>query len=213
MRAQSGGLHVLPKIVQNNIGDLQMSITFIDAPSGADEIIRSFLLDVVEQPSLYSNFLQDKKLIPSDVSLAGPIPEYYLDQKSFEETESLIKPSIATCWRYLLLSENSVIFDIQLINKDSELIIFSVTDGSALAESTLEALFAAESDPRISEHDYQLRQLNLPWFHFISLWLHNENDDILIPLDITMDHNIEYHKLYNANEISSKILLQTECGG
>lgn len=190
-----------------------MSITFIDAPSGADEIIRSFLLDVVEQPSLYSNFLQDKKLIPSDVSLAGPIPEYYLDQKSFEETESLIKPSIATCWRYLLLSENSVIFDIQLINKDSELIIFSVTDGSALAESTLEALFAAESDPRISEHDYQLRQLNLPWFHFISLWLHNENDDILIPLDITMDHNIEYHKLYNANEISSKILLQTECGG
>src|SRR5205814_7734225 len=48
--------------------------------------------------------------------------------------------------------------------------------------ATVEALHAAERMPKVAAADYDMRLLKIPAVYLAALWLHADNDDILIPM-------------------------------
>ncbi|NHB96968.1 hypothetical protein [Photorhabdus stackebrandtii] len=184
-----------------------MTISFVNDPSGADSVIVSFLQGIIDGGSL-SEADKNNKINTNDVSSSNPIKMYYVDRNEFEKTKSLTKAAHATGWRYLLLSGSSAVSDLHLNMHDANLIVSSMTLDGPIPVSTVEALLAAEMDSRVQQQSYEVRQLNLPWCHFVALWLHNPIHDIIIPLKPTLIRDIAIHKLYEVEEISNKIIAQ-----
>ncbi|PHM49184.1 hypothetical protein [Xenorhabdus miraniensis] len=179
-----------------------MSILFSNHPDGVTEIIASTLKNI----SAAGWTDTSPGLDLSDVSTSMPIDAFHVDGDVFAKTKSLTEAAQKVGWRYLLLSGGAVVADIHLNLKDDKLNFVSMTlDGPTLA-STIQALHAAESDARVQQQEFQLRELNLAWCDFKALWLHNQSQDFIIPIDPTFGHGLTNHQLYDLNEVTQSLL-------
>lgn len=179
-----------------------MTILFSSPPDGTSETIASTLKSIAESGLIQAGGGLDV----SDVSTSSSIDVYHVGGPDLAKTKSLVAAAQEVGWRYLLQSGGEVVADIHLDLKNGKLDFVSMTlDGPTLA-STVKALHAAEADPRIQQQDFQLRELNLAWCQFVALWLHNEKQDFIIPIEPTAGHGITIDQIYELNDITPILL-------
>lgn len=79
--------------------------------------------------------------------------------------------------------------------------------GDAFDSELPKALQFSEQLPKVKQHDYEPRLLDIPGVYFVGVWLHGQTDDILIPLSPTFERWKAHHP-YAESELMK--LLQPE---
>jgi len=179
-----------------------MPILFSSHSDGASEMIASTLKDISASGMIHTGSGLDL----SDVSTSLPIDVFHVGGPDLAKMKSLIDAAQEVGWRYLLQSGGEIVADIHLGRKDGKLKFVSMAlDGPTLS-STIQALHAAEEDARVQQQDFQLRELNLAWCYFTALWLHNETQDLIMPIEPTIGHKLNLYQLYNLNDVTQMLL-------
>jgi len=123
------------------------------------------------------------------VSHSEPHPVYFVPLDALAQGK-LLAAATQTSWRYLLVQDDAAVAEAELSAGDrtakkgvraKPLQFLGVTHGPFTA-ATVDALHAAEQLPKVTAADYELRLLKIPAVYLAALWLHAENDDILIPM-------------------------------
>jgi len=125
------------------------------------------------------------------VSHSEPHAVYYVSLDALAQGR-LLDAATQTSWRYLLVQDDAPIAEAELSvgasgargakgTRAKPLQFLGLTHGPFTA-ATVEALHAAERMPKVAAADYDLRLLKIPAVYLAALWLHADNDDILIPM-------------------------------
>jgi hypothetical protein len=125
---------------------------------------------------------------PEELLQAEPHPVFFVPLDALSEGK-LLGAATHTSWRYLIVRGETAIAEAELSAKQrgskggsaKELEFLGLTQGP-FTIGTIEALSAAEKLDRVAKADYELRLLKVPGVYLVALWLHGENDDLLIPI-------------------------------
>ena len=128
------------------------------------------------------------------VSHSEPHAVYFVPLDALAQG-TLLAAATQTSWRYLLVQDDEPIAEAELSVGSSgakagkstkraglkPLQFLGLTHGP-FTGATVEALHAAERMPKVAAADYDMRLLKIPAVYLAALWLHADNDDILIPM-------------------------------
>ncbi len=128
------------------------------------------------------------------VSHSEPHAVYYVPLDALAQGK-LLDAATQTSWRYLLVQDDEPIAEAELSAgttsakgakgvkraRAKPLQFLGLTHGPFTA-ATVEALHAAERMPKVAAANYDMRLLKIPAVYLAALWLHADNDDILIPM-------------------------------
>lgn len=84
-------------------------------------------------------------------------------------------------WHYLVFADNVVMADARLTDKAE----FSSLNYGPVASATVSALTLAENSAQLRGKVVELRMLFVSALHFVAVWLHTDDENILIPVDST----------------------------
>jgi hypothetical protein len=130
------------------------------------------------------------------VSHSEPHAVYFVPLDALAQGK-LLDAATQTSWRYLLVQDDEPIAEAELSAgsgatgakgakrtkgaRVKPLQFLGLTHGP-FTGATVEALHAAERMPKVAAADYDMRLLKIPAVYLAALWLHADNDDILIPM-------------------------------
>jgi hypothetical protein len=60
---------------------------------------------------------------------------------------------------------------------------FKSINQGRFVEGTVDGIRRAEADPKVRQHDYEVRLLEVPAVYLTAVWLHRPGDDLFVPLD------------------------------
>ncbi len=114
-----------------------------------------------------------------DLSLAPPHRVYYV-RLSDVAAGRLLSAAGRGSWMYLVMAGPRALGGVQLdeSNKEEPDIVFE----GGLAPSILAALDKANGQPQVMRKDYEVRFLSVPGANYFALWLHAQDDDLLLPI-------------------------------
>jgi hypothetical protein len=122
-----------------------------------------------------------------NLTVGEPYREYYVTNLAMLASGHMLSATASRSWRYMLMHGTNAVGAATLVSGG--------TNGSALTYNDVqqpffpdappEALRAAEKLPQTKKQDYEVRALNIAPLNFMSVWLHGESDDIIIPLPPT----------------------------
>ena len=156
-------------------GHCHAAIVYPKAPDGGKQIVEKYL-----NPKLL-NGLRITNV--ENLIIANPLAEYgggILVSGKFLSTARL------SIWRYLLIDGTNAVGEVAL-NADKSRYLKFCWMGKSNITNALKGIRAAEQLPQANKHDYELRYLDMmPYAP--AIWLHNESDDIIIPLTDYWSH-------------------------
>jgi hypothetical protein len=147
-----------------------------------------------------TELLNEKKSLPGaremrleKMSHSEPHPVYYVPLDALAEGK-LLGAATQTSWRYLLVQDDTAVAEAELSaggpatgsrkgkRGAAKALTFLGVSHGPFTDATLDALSAAERLPKVAAADYELRLLKIPAVYLAALWLHKDDDDILIPM-------------------------------
>jgi hypothetical protein len=128
------------------------------------------------------------------IELTSPLPIYTLGMD--ELTSKSLNNAQIKGWQYVAFQDDEPVGGAELdINEDSEL-RFSNLNSSPYNIESVRMIMEAEQSDIVIEKDFEARLLKIPDLYVIAVWLHNEEEDILIPL-LPTNENLESNKMYS----------------
>ncbi|KYF69731.1 hypothetical protein BE11_26340 [Sorangium cellulosum] len=111
----------------------------------------------------------------------------------FMELEDVVlgRPASSTksaLLRYLVYVNERAIADAELFSDPNEVLHFAAVNYGPVAPATVRGIGLLQELARVREGDYELRSLQIPALHFVSLWLHGVADDLFLPIAPTPAH-------------------------
>jgi hypothetical protein len=181
-----------------------MPITLPQAPANGENIVSENLGGLLAtQAAGVAAVL--KSVRSEELSIAGPHQSYVVALQDIAEGR-ILSAARPIAWRYLIVQGNDAVAEVEL-NADEKVakeLDFLGLHESPFANATLEALRLAEELPQAKKQDYELRYLKIPAVYLAAIWLHNESDDILIPLFPT-PKGLKAEQLYSENQLSKAL--------
>jgi hypothetical protein len=163
-------------------GYCRAAIVYPKAPDGGREIVVTNVGPILGHDTSFFNGLKMENL-----TVGEPYREYYVTNLAMLASGHMLSATISRSWRYILMHGTNAV--------GAATLIYGGTNGSVLEyndvqqpffpDAPLEALRAAEKLPQTKKQAYEVRALNIAPLNFISVWLHGESDDIIIPLPPT----------------------------
>ncbi|HVN34193.1 MAG TPA: hypothetical protein VMU96_02935 [Casimicrobiaceae bacterium] len=134
---------------------------------------------------------------PEELQHSEPHPVYVATLDDLAAGK-LLAAAKQTGWRYLLVHNDEVVAEAELSAgrraakdakgakaaksaKNEDLAFAGLTHGPFVA-ATVDGLHAAERLRQVEKSDYELRLLKVPSVYLVALWLHGDDDDLLVPL-------------------------------
>jgi len=155
-----------------------MPITYPEGPAQGPDVVNRHLQDILGSPA-GAGVLKGHRA--REASLTAPHRSYFVRLDEVAKG-NLLKVAQPVAWRYLLYIDDEIA-EVEISDeeppKEPEFIgFFEGPFGAA----TDRALDFAKSLRKVKTNDYELRYLKIPSVYFAAIWLHGEQDDILIPL-------------------------------
>ena len=168
-----------------------MPITSRNAPRPASARLISHVTDLLREKKSLPGAPVEMRVEKMSHSEAHPV--YYAPLDALAEGK-LLQAATQTSWRYLLVQDDQAIAEAELSaapkgaekgrrkrSRAKPLAFLGLSHGP-FTGATVDALHAAERLPKVAAADYELRLLKVPAVYLAALWLHREDDDILIPM-------------------------------
>lgn len=160
-----------------------MTLFVPEPPAEGLRIINEALGSLLSQPASLLSATTGLNL--DALSAAAPHRCYFVRLESVAGGQILSEAEL-TGWRYIVLSDELPLLAAELnINADEDVPEFSNTNQGPHVEGTVEGVRIAESLDEVRRQDFELRLLEIPSLYVIALWLHGEENNLLIPLPPT----------------------------
>jgi hypothetical protein len=156
-----------------------MSLFVPPPPPGGLEVINKALGDLGTRPSTAARAMEDAA--PEDIAVAAPHPVYFLGLEDVASGGGLSAAKLVS-WRYILLNGDNSLAAAEVSLEEGEGLEFSHVNQGPFVGATVEGVGIAEGLDEVSRNDYELRLLKIPGLYIVALWLHADQQDILIPL-------------------------------
>jgi len=160
-------------------GYCRAAIVYPKAPDGGREIVVTNVAPILGHDTSFFNGLKME-----DLTVAEPYREYYVTNLAMLASGHMLSATTSRSWRYILMHRTNAVAVATLIYGGTNRSALEYNDVQCpfFPDAPLEALRAAEKLPQTKNQDYEVRALNIAPLNFVSVWLHGESDDIIIPL-------------------------------
>jgi hypothetical protein len=178
-------------------GYCRAAIVFPKAPDGGREIVVTNVGPILARDTRFFDGLKME-----DLTVAEPYREYYVTNLAMLASGHMLSATASRSWRYMLMHGTNAVGAATLIygGTNENALEYNNVQRPFFPDAPLEALRAAEKLPQTKKRDYEVRALNIAPLNFISVWLHGESDDVIIPLPSTFGRFNEYEP-YSEAEI------------
>lgn len=159
-----------------------MQLTYPKAPSNGVQTLRPVLQAALRTQGFGIN-PQFAKAAPANVSLSEPYRGYALSLEDLAQGKGLATAMLGD-WHYLVFADGISMADAQLADTGGKVEFASLNHG-AMASATINALSLAENTAALQGKTFELRVLFVSALHFVAIWLHAADQDVLIPIEPT----------------------------
>src|SRR5471032_1943056 len=159
-----------------------MQLTYPKAPSNGVQTLRPVLQAALQTQGFGIN-RQFANAKAGKISLSHAYRGYSLTLEDLSQGKTLKDAAIGD-WHYLVFSDGVTIADAQLADVRGH-VEFSSLNHGAMAAAAVGALKLAEQSPSLQGQTVELRVLYVSALHFVAIWLHDGNSDVLIPIEPT----------------------------
>ncbi|PHM26098.1 hypothetical protein [Xenorhabdus budapestensis] len=159
-----------------------MQLIFPKAPANGVHILRPALQAALDTQGFGIN-PQFAKADPSKISLSEPYRGYSLTLDDLAKGQGLGKAALGT-WHYLIFADGVAVADARLADVGDKVEFVSLNYGK-IASASVNALALAESSSQLQGKTFELRLLFVSALHFVAIWLHTADEDVLIPIEPT----------------------------
>jgi hypothetical protein len=186
-----------------------MPITFPTPPSFDQQTLSSRLAEIAESP-LSGSKGQLAGVAVDALSYTAPQQNWYSSLDALK-TGRLLADAQARSWRYLLCEGDRGVGEFETEGNDPQSArLVAIHEGEA-AQLTIDAVQFAESVADVQARDFEARFLKVPALSFTALWLHRNDQDIIIP--VTGHYKVLLPKhAYTEAEITDVLRLQVQEG-
>lgn len=171
-----------------------MSLKTGKPPKKALQVVSDAIRSVASSPD---KALKAIAAAPEATDLTAPLQVYTMDLKDVINND--LSKASGTSWRYHILREDEPVAAAEVSASKNSKVQFSHFNRGPFVEETIRAILQAESLNEVIKNDYEARILRIPALYVMALWLHNKNDDILIPMPPTNEYLIA-KKTYSRKE-------------
>ena len=149
-------------------------------PPDSHAVIAGYLRKLLASPTLAASF---RDLTPAALTTTEGFRVYSLDHEASQQPRPL-SSAVTHKWRYLLREGDQTVAEIDVVAEGDERRprVVAVHHGPRAAAMN-RALEVAEALESVREHDFELRGLEAPALHFVAIWLHRGEDDLVIPVE------------------------------
>jgi hypothetical protein len=168
-----------------------MPIFTRNAPRGGDAVLAANVTELVR--AKHTPYGMRAAVQPEELHQSEPHPVYVATLDDLAAGK-LLAAAKQTGWRYLLAQNDEVVAEAELVAgraakgakgakaaKGGGLEFAGLTHGP-FTGATVDGLHAAERLPQVEKADYELRLLKVPAVYLVALWLHGNDEDILVPI-------------------------------
>ena len=181
-----------------------MAIIVRNIPRRGAAVLAAHITGLVRQKKMPSGMTVEMR--PEELSHSEPHPVYVATLDDLVAGK-LLAGAKQTSWRYLLVQGDAPVAEAELAAarrgkqraKGEDLEFLGLTHGP-FTRATVDALSAAEQLPQVARADYELRLLKVPAVYLVALWLHGDDQDILVPVG-DPPAGLERNKPYSEQEI------------
>jgi len=181
-----------------------MPITLRQAPPGALDALRHGFAGVRHDAESFARGAPE-----AEAEAAAPHPVYSVDVEDLARGR-LLGAAMLVGWRYLILEDEDAVAVGTVMEEEEGELELAALDQGRLVGLSLESIAAAESAEAVSSKDYELRYLEILPLYFTAIWLHAEDDDLLVPLDDHADAGVSAHGLHTEETILKMLQSQLE---
>jgi hypothetical protein len=120
---------------------------------------------------------------PTSLTLTDPHEVYVLGLDDLLREGDALASARLTGWRYMLRDRGQVIAAASTALTEAETHRFALFNRGPYVEGTVDGLRTASQLPAIQEgRDMTVRLLTVPALNLTALWLHDDGEDLLLPL-------------------------------
>ena len=178
------------------------AIVLPPAPEAGRQLISQNIAPILHADPRFFNGLQS-----DDLAVSEPHRVYSIGLTNLAAGQFLSAAKSGS-WRYLLLHDIRAVGEVSVIEDQGQL-HFGGLSSSRFADETRVAVENARASSRLRDRDYELRFLDIPSIHFVAVWFHADNDDVLVPLRPAWSP-LKVDELYSENEIVQVIRPQAQ---
>jgi hypothetical protein len=159
----------------------KMAVVFPNPPSLNEQMLGRHLAQIADSP-LSGAKGQLAGVTIDALSYTAPHQNWYSTLDALIAGR-LLADAQAGSWRYLLCEENRAVGEFEVESDDQQMAqrFLAVHHGSA-AQLSVDALRFAESIPEVGDRDFEARFLKVPALNFSAIWLHRDDQDLIIPV-------------------------------
>ncbi|WP_222833459.1 hypothetical protein [Pseudomonas sp. SC3(2021)] len=159
-----------------------MQLTYPKAPSNGVQTLRPALQAALQTRGFGAN-RQFANAAAAKISLSEAYRGYSLSLDDLSAGKGLRNARIGD-WHYLVFADDVTIADAQLAEVRGHVEFASLNHGN-LAAATVGALKLAEQAPHLQGKTVELRVLFVSALNVVAIWLHADDEDVLIPIEPT----------------------------
>ncbi|MGE8414116.1 MAG: hypothetical protein ACN6QY_17300 [Pseudomonas sp.] len=159
-----------------------MQLTYPNPPAGGIQQLRPALQAALQTQGFGIN-RAFANAGPGTLNLSQAFRGYTLSLEALANGQGLDHATPGD-WHYLVFTGGVSIADAQLTETAGQAQFCALNHG-ALAASTISALNLAEQAPQLQGKSCELRWLFVPALQSTLVWLHGDDEDVLIPVDPT----------------------------
>nr|WP_315447077.1 hypothetical protein [uncultured Pseudomonas sp.] len=159
-----------------------MQLTYPKAPSNGVQTLRPALQAALQTRGFGVN-RQFANAAAAKISLSEAYRGYSLSLDDLSNGKGLQNARIGD-WHYLVFADGVTIADAQLAEVRGHVEFASLNHGD-LAAATVGALKLAEQSPQLQGKTVELRLLFVSALNVVAIWLHADDEELLIPIEPT----------------------------
>jgi hypothetical protein len=157
-----------------------MPLQLPEPPNQVTDLISGKLQYVGEQAGTGPSALGGSA--PAELTLTDPHEVYTLALNELVGRDDPLPAARPVGWRYMLSNEGQVVTSaMTTLNQDGEH-RFALFNNGPYVGGTVAALAEAAELPEAADQDMEVRLLTVPALHLTAVWLHGDQDDVLMPL-------------------------------
>ncbi len=169
-----------------------MPLTHRDSPENGLEVLKQGVSEALQGGGIFASTFAPAAGAPE---VLAPHPVYTVAGRDIAEGR-LLDAARLIAWRYLIMQNDEPVA-VGILAEEEGRLHFSGLNQGRLVERSVEGIAAVVTADAFHEKDYELRYLEIRPLYFAALWLHADDDDMLIPLEDHEHCNIEAHAPYD----------------
>jgi hypothetical protein len=157
-----------------------MPIQHPEPPSQVAELVSGKLRQVGERTGTNPTALGGAA--PADLTPTDPHEVYVLALADLVRDDDPLPAARPAGWRYLLSQEGQVVSAAMTTLTEGGEHRFALFNSGPYVGGTVSALAAAADLPEAAAQDLDVRLLTVPALNLTAVWLHGDQDEVLVPL-------------------------------